>query len=84
MDSYEACLAKRGLKTRGQAEHHEEHWGAQIGHLWGLEVNVEGTFGYLSGPYHASVAGDGENPKARVGPWGPHWRPVEGEEIARD
>jgi hypothetical protein len=40
MDSYEAHLGRRGLKARGQAEHHKEHWGAQIGHLRGLEVNV--------------------------------------------
>jgi hypothetical protein len=44
MDSYGARLGMRRLKARGQAEHHKEHWGAQIGHLWGLEANVEGTF----------------------------------------
>jgi len=67
MDSYEARPGRRGLKARGQAEHHKGHWEAQIGHSWSLEVNVEGIFGY-QGPYRASVAGGGEDPKARVSP----------------
>jgi hypothetical protein len=68
MDSCESRLGMRGLKARGQVEHHKEHWEAQIGHLWGLEVNVEGTFGHWPGPCRASVAGRGQDPKARVCP----------------
>jgi hypothetical protein len=63
MGFYEDRLGLRDLKARGQAGENSE---VPTDHSGDLEANIEGLFGQKMGPYHASAAGSGQDPRARV------------------
>lgn len=63
MGFYGDRLGLKDLKARGQAGENSE---VPTDHSGDLEANIEGLFGQKMGPYHASAAGSGQDPRARV------------------
>jgi|HubBroStandDraft_3_1064219.scaffolds.fasta_scaffold718079_1 hypothetical protein len=83
MGSYECRLVWKGPKARGQAGQCRVDLEVETDHSGEREANVESPFEQNAGPYHASVVGSGQGPRARVCPKDP--RLQHGEEgIAQD
>ena len=85
MGSYEDRVAKMGPKAGGRVERRREDLEAQIGHSWGLEVNVEGPSERKKDLSHASDAESEQAPAVgRVWPFDPRLQRAVEEEIAQD
>lgn len=80
MDFYEDRLESEVPKFPGQAG---QDVGAQTDHSGDSGVNVGGLVGQKTGPYHASVAGSEQDPRARVCPKDLRLQRVEGG-VAQD
>lgn len=77
--SYECPLEKKDLTVYGRERSRKEDSVERTGHLWGLEVGVEGLWVPMKDPYRCSRTPGEDRVCLKVR----RWQSVEEEEIAQ-